>query len=254
MVQTNFHTHTRRCMHAWDADEDMVREAIAQGFKVLGFSDHGPWKYDSDHVASMRMPLDGFQDYKESVRRLQEVYKGQIEILLGLESEYFPRYMDWFREFVKRESLDFVILGQHFHGSDEHGVYFGNAGRDMFDVYIDDCIEGLKTGLFAYLAHPDLPLRGMVWDEGMRPGFERLCEYCANNNIPLEYNVLGMHNGAGYPDAHFWQIAGQFHCLAIIGMDAHCMQDLKREWYEQARGNLEKLGMTIVDFPPAFQL
>ena len=60
MKQTNFHTHTSRCHHAFGNDEEFVRTAIQNGFEVLGFSDHACWKYDSDFVAHMRMKLDEF--------------------------------------------------------------------------------------------------------------------------------------------------------------------------------------------------
>ena len=60
MRQTNFHTHTSRCHHAYGEDEEMVRAAIQNGFEVLGISDHTCWKYDYDFVAHMRMKLDEF--------------------------------------------------------------------------------------------------------------------------------------------------------------------------------------------------
>ena len=41
-MKANFHTHTTRCGHASGTDEDYVRAALAQGFGVLGFSDHVP--------------------------------------------------------------------------------------------------------------------------------------------------------------------------------------------------------------------
>ena len=34
------HTHTKRCGHAFGADEEYVQAAIDAGIKVLGFSDH----------------------------------------------------------------------------------------------------------------------------------------------------------------------------------------------------------------------
>ena len=46
-MKANFHTHTTRCGHASGTDEDYVRAALAQGFGVLGFSDHVPWPYRS---------------------------------------------------------------------------------------------------------------------------------------------------------------------------------------------------------------
>ena len=99
MRQTNFHTHTSRCHHAYGEDEEMVRAAIQNGFEVLGISDHTCWKYDSDFVAHMRMKLDEFADYKDSVLYLKDRYKKQIEIRFGLEAEYFPKYMDWLLDF-----------------------------------------------------------------------------------------------------------------------------------------------------------
>ena len=40
MKQTNFHTHTSRCHHAFGNDEEFVRTAIQNGFEVLGFYNH----------------------------------------------------------------------------------------------------------------------------------------------------------------------------------------------------------------------
>ena len=54
-MKTNYHTHTTRCMHATGDDEDYVLSAIKGGYRILGFSDHTPWKYRTDYVADMRM-------------------------------------------------------------------------------------------------------------------------------------------------------------------------------------------------------
>ena len=107
MKQTNFHTHTSRCHHAFGNDEEFVRTAIQNGFEVLGFSDHACWKYDSDFVAHMRMKLDEFDDYKDSVLYLKDRYKKQIEIRFGLEAEYFPKYMDWLLDFCIENEIDY---------------------------------------------------------------------------------------------------------------------------------------------------
>ena len=71
MRKTNYHTHTARCMHACGSDEDYVRAAIANGYEVLGFSDHTPWKYASSFTAHMRMPLSQAEDYLSSIRGLR---------------------------------------------------------------------------------------------------------------------------------------------------------------------------------------
>ena len=114
MLKTNYHTHTSRCHHAVGHDEDYVLSAVAGGFRVLGFSDHTPWKYDSPFVPEVRMTLDELPDYLASVRALREKYRDRIEIRVGLECEYFPEYMPWLWETIRRERLDYVIFGNHF--------------------------------------------------------------------------------------------------------------------------------------------
>lgn len=252
LIQANFHTHTRRCHHAGGTDEEIVQAAIANGYKVLGFSDHAAWKYDSDYVPYMRMRLEEFDDYKRSVLELKEKYRGQIEILFGMEAEYFPRYMDWMLQFCVDQHIEYLILGNHFYRTDETGPYFGRIGRDMFDTYVDSCIQGLETGMFSYLAHPELPLRSLDWDEDMIPGFTRICQYCHDNEIPLEYNVLGMQASRRkgkemYPNHHFWQIAGEWKCKAVIGMDAHHPKDLRQNLYQEARRKLSRYDVELTD-------
>lgn len=65
-MKANYHTHTTRCQHAKGSDEDYVLSAIKAGYDELGFSDHAPWKYNSDFHPTRRMELSQFEDYKRS--------------------------------------------------------------------------------------------------------------------------------------------------------------------------------------------
>lgn len=89
-MKTNYHTHTTRCMHATGDDEDYVLSAIKGGYRILGFSDHTPWKYRTDYVADMRMLPEELPGYVESLKTLREKYHDRIDIRIGLECEYFP--------------------------------------------------------------------------------------------------------------------------------------------------------------------
>ncbi|MCI9292628.1 MAG: histidinol-phosphatase [Erysipelotrichaceae bacterium] len=239
-MKANYHTHTKRCHHAIGNDEDYVLAAIAGGFDEIGFSDHTPWKYDSDFVAHMRMKLSAFHEYKQSVLALKEKYKDQISILLGLEAEYYPRYMDWLKQFVHDEHMDYIIFGNHYYRTDEDGIYFGTAcsNEAYLDIYAKECIKGMESGLYSYLCHPELFMRAY-------PRFDRHCEritkeicMCAKHwNIPLEYNLAGLQynviNGIEeYPHHRFWEIAKDCGCSAIIGVDAHHYEALSdiRYW------------------------
>lgn len=160
-MKTNYHTHTTRCMHATGDDEDYVLSAIKGGYRILGFSDHTPWKYRTDYVADMRMLPEELPGYVESLKTLREKYHDRIDIRIGLECEYFPQYIHWLKEQTKKYQLDYIIFGNHHYHTDEKFPYFGHHtdSRDMLELYEESAIEGMESGLFSCLAHPDLFMR-----------------------------------------------------------------------------------------------
>lgn len=256
MKKTNYHTHTRRCMHASGSDEDYVIAAIKNGYTELGFSDHTPWHYNSNFIAHMRMQETGFTEYIASIRSLKEKYKDQISIRIGLECEYFPMYMDWLKEVISTYHLDYIIFGNHYYKTDEKRVYFGTAceDNDMLNAYVEEAIEGMKTGLYAYLAHPDLFMRGKrIFDNTAYDASVRLCKAAKELNIPLEYNLAGAQyndvmNTMQYPHTEFWKIAAKIGNSAIIGVDAHEPSALAHDKYRnQGVALCEELGIKMLD-------
>ena len=121
-MKHNFHTHTSRCQHAVGTDEAYVEAALDAGFDVLGFADHAPFPFANGFVSGIRMPLDQLADYIHSVHALQQRYAGQLEIRLGLESEYFPRYHDHLLR-MREQGIGYYILGQHYADSEEDNPY-----------------------------------------------------------------------------------------------------------------------------------
>lgn len=253
-MKVNYHTHTKRCKHAVGEDEEYVLAAIKGGFKVLGFSDHTPWAYKSDFVPRIRMTMDQFGEYCASIRALKEKYADKIEILLGVEAEYYPEYMDSFKQMLKDYKLDYAIFGNHFYPDDENGVYLGNATNqdEYLDRYVQNCIDGLETGLYSYLAHPDLFMRGrQIFDEKAREASYKICKYAKEHDVILEYNLEGARMSAEnhnvfYPYPEFWKIASEIKNRVIIGVDAHDPYSLARhEYYDGAIKFLTELGLTI---------
>ena len=263
MRKTNYHTHTARCMHACGSDEDYVRAAIAHGYEVLGFSDHTPWKYAASFTAHMRMPLSQAEDYLSSIRGLKARYHDQIEILTGLECEYFPAYMDWLLDFVIDHDIDYLMLGHHYYRTDENRdagtrIYFGGIRTlQELRLYVEDAVAAMETGMYSCFCHPELFMRGIhEVNAEVKEDFRTLCACALDNGIPLEYNLAGaaynraMHVEA-YPHHAFWEIAAQMGNTAIIGTDAHdpraLMDDTLRE---EGLDRLRKLGIQVCDSLP----
>ena len=173
----NYHCHTKRCNHATGEDREYIEASIQAGVKVLGFSDHAPYDFPFGRYPSIhRMPLNQITEYAESVRALQKEYAKDIRILCGFELEYYPRYHEREMQFLRQVQPDYLILGQHFLGHEEEFRPTTQQKTDeALTEYVNQALQGLETGDFLYLAHPDLAglvCRAEVWDKEYR----RLCE------------------------------------------------------------------------------
>ena len=67
MIRANYHTHTVRCHHAVGSEREYIEQAIAEGFDILGFSDHTPQPYPENFRSGVRMDMYELGDqYKNS--------------------------------------------------------------------------------------------------------------------------------------------------------------------------------------------
>ena len=227
-MKTNFHTHTFRCKHALGEDEQYVKAALTAGFDVLGFADHAPWHYATDYVSHCRMPADMWPEYKRSVLDLKDRYAGQIEIRLGLECEYTKRYFDQLLR-LRDDGCEYFILASHFLDSEEYAGYVGNTcvSDDEIRRYADQTAEGIATGLYCYIAHPDLYMMPRPeFDKVCMEAADVICQAAKEAGMPLEFNLLGLGDemrgrSRGYPHRDFWQYIRKWDNDVIIGVDAH---------------------------------
>ena len=165
--------------------------------------------------------------------------------------------MPWLKSFVKEYELDYIIFGCHYYKSDEiANRYYGRMTSDdeMLANYVKDVIAGMETGLYSYLAHPDLFMRGRkVFDEQAKKASMAICEAAKRLGIPLEFNLEGFadnhhYHVEEYPHHCFWEIAAEIGNDVIIGVDAHLPYSLERsDFYEAACEYLNGLGMHVLE-------
>ncbi len=251
---TNYHTHTARCGHAEGKDREYAETAVRAGLELLGFSDHTPYDYFDSQPRNrpMRMMPEELPEYASSVRALAEEFRGRLQILLGVEAEYFPRYFPRLLELLRENGVQYMILGQHSVGNGIDEPYCGRAFTDpgLLERYVSQCIEALDTGLFSCFAHPDLIYysgSGQIYEREMR----RLCRGARRTGTPLEINLLGLRKGRNYPDGRFWRLAAEEGCSAVLGADAHRPEDLLNAACERkAREMAERLGLSLMETLP----
>lgn len=254
-MPANYHTHTARCHHAWGEDKEYVEQAIAAGMQVLGFSDHCPWIFPKDYTSKTRMAPEMLDDYFTAIDRLRQEYKNDITIYTGFESEYVPKLMEEQEKLLSDYPVDYMILGEHFMENEMTGPYTGLPTDQEADLrrYVDLVIEGMETGKYVYVAHPDL-LHYTGPDEIYEKHFLRLCQYLKQKQIPVEINLLGVVEHRHYTSERFLKIAEKAGNSVIIGCDAHTPDRLStQEYLETCRNLAEKFHLPVVDFLPGLE-
>ena len=248
----NYHTHTSRCKHAVGTDREYVENAIAAGIKTLGISDHAPYLFkNSDYYSSFRMDTDKLHEYAESVRSLAKEYADDIRILLGFELEYYPALHKDEMAFLSAVKPDYCIMGQHFLGNEIGEAYSSGSltKPEQLTRYVSQVLEGLATGDFLYLAHPDLAGYRFP-QEHIQTEYRRLCEGAKALHIPLEINLLGLLTGRHYPNEILFKIAAEVGNDVVIGVDAHDPQYLNDRDLEKKGIDLAaKLGLNLIKLP-----
>ena len=111
MRKVNYHTHTALCLHADGMEIDYAREALSARLDVLGFSDHAPFP---DNRFDLRMRYRELDPYLQRIAGLKNRFHGRLKILAGLEIEYCPDMLPYYRDLCSRKQLDYLILGQHY--------------------------------------------------------------------------------------------------------------------------------------------
>ena len=226
-------------MHASGTEREYVEHAIAGGLKILGFSDHTPMPYQGGYVSNVKMRVDQLEDYVDTVMRLKEEYKDDIEIHLGLEVEYYPDYFEELLSITGQYPIEYFLLAQHFLDNEIGDFFTGEPTDDPERLrrYCRQAGEALETGCFTYFAHPDLlnfTGEDKVYEECMRG----LCMHAKQLDIPLEINFLGIWDKRHYPNLKFWKIAGEVGNRVIFGADAH---QPEKVWNPEALQIAEKI-------------
>lgn len=258
-VLTSFHTHTYLCKHAVGVPLDYINEA--KDCVGLGFSDHCPYPHD-DVWNDCRMNACDVLLYLQMVNDAKK--EADFPVFLGFECEWLPRFESWYRDYLHEElAVDYLVFGSHWFpiGSDLVWAPHLENKKDIAD-YVDFTIQGLKTGLYDFLAHPDLFLAFCTHiDSELLKISSYLIDACIDLNIPIEINGAGslmpkiIRDGreeSGYPAIAFWEIARDKGATIICNSDAHSPKNVLYGAYS-AHQFAKKLGIEVQDFLPILQ-
>lgn len=229
----NLHTHTMRCKHAAGDVEEYVKEAKSQGIKILGISDHTP--LPDDWAPNIRMGEQELPGYLKAIQRARRDYP-DITLYSGLECDYFPRYEAYFKEeLLGHNKLDYLIGSIHAFELEGREIYM-EPSIDMgepilMQAYAKAMVQAIHSGLFAFIAHPDLFNTVLKsWNPQVEACIREIMKAAESSKVPLEINTSGYGKARQnpelflpppYPFELFWKIAAEYDIRVVVNSDAH---------------------------------
>ena len=255
IFKANYHTHAKYCKHGEGEIQEYIDDAIKYGLEELGFTCHIPFSkefIESDYYkvikdnATNEKIIPGREsrmDYYDLPNYLNDLKKAKannnlIKIYSGLECEYDEANKEYVNEI--KNNFDYLILG--IHHVFKNGILYDFTKKyvvskdgtrkmdyDDFDVYAENCVNGIRSGLFKYVAHPDFFMDKVEeFTSKCEEVSRRIIECAVENNIPLEINVSDFCKSEKkgrrlmYPRDEFWKNASEYKDLkVIVGTDAH---------------------------------
>ena len=244
------------CSHAEDTLEKVVERYIELNFDWICLTEHMP----ADNLSHLPVEEAGagldipslhhrFERYFREARRLADLHKDRIDILVGFETEAYSGYEDEVAGLIPRYNPD-LIVGSVYH---VHDVLFDSTVRNyrraveisggieaLYCDYFDAQLELIETFQPAVVGHFDLIRIHDAdylerWEvSAIRDRALRNLERIKALGLILDFNVSALANGAAEPyvSAPWLKIAIQEGIAVVPGDDSHgvasvgnCMDD-----------------------------
>src|SRR5579862_4619457 len=209
----DYHMHTPLCRHATGSPAEYAASAVAKGMDEIGFADHNPMPSPFD---DWRMDIAELPQYLGLVEEAREKYP-RLSIRLGLECDFIPGQEKWIEELAGRADWDYLIGSVHYiaPGWDVDnpkwiGRFRERPVAEIWDLYWDAYVRCIRSGLFDFMAHPDLVKKFGFRPEGdLRRYYEPAIAALAETGVPFEINTAGLSKEVAeiYPSAEFLRLA-----------------------------------------------
>jgi histidinol-phosphatase (PHP family) len=181
--------------------EDVVQAAIRKNFVSLGFSDHS---YTACDLTCCMMP-EQYPAYFAELRRLKEKYAGQIELLTGLELDYFSE-ADRSQYDYLIGSVHYLIFGDRVYGVDhmreaQTSCIQLECGGNVYDFckrYYDQMVRHITRSRPDIIGHFDVISKfGVIYEED--PVYQQIAvealDECMKTTSLVEMNTGAISRG-----------------------------------------------------------
>ncbi len=236
----DYHLHTPLCRHAVGEPSEYVAAARTRGLDEIGFSDHAPMDGPEpfDDWRMLRTDLPRYVDMILATREAAAPYP----VRLGLECDYLAGREKWIEQLAAAAPWDYLIGSVHYLPSgwavDDPqwiGRYTASEGatEEIWTVYWREYARCIASGLFDFVAHPDLVKKfGHRPPGDLRRYYEPTIAAAAAGDVTLEVSTAGLRKPVGelYPAAGFLTLACQAGVTVVIDSDAHAPEEVGQDF------------------------
>lgn len=242
------HMHTPLCKHAIGEPEEYAAVAKLRGLKGIVVTCHNP--APGGWSPRTRMELHEFPRYLEIVARAREEFAGQVDVRLGLESDFhpdpdLPAYLE---KLHARAPFNYILGSVHSQMQDYQERYMTDDPVDYQKLYFEHLALAAESGLFDSLAHPDLVKN--VFPSRWNPrlildDIRRALDRIAKTGVAMELNTSGLHKDVQEMNPGRLILEQMFArgIPIIVGADAHLPRRVGAD-FELALATLAEVGYT----------
>jgi len=232
-IPLDCHIHTPLCGHAQGSPEAYVRAAADKGLKLVAFTCHSPM--DSLGFGGPKIRMD-FQQLPEYLALIDEaIALGDslgVEVLRGIEAEWFPEEMELagMDRMLESVNFDYVIGSVHPH-LPIYLEWFAAQGivtdADRLACYWEHAARAVTSGRYDTLAHADVVrCHGTVTEyttAGHEPAIRHLLKTLAETGVCIEANTSGLGRTfkSVHPEPWILAEAAALGVKLAVGSDAH---------------------------------
>lgn len=236
MLKIDSHTHPFQQRRCYEELVLFAETALAKGFDGIIFTEHAPMcvPTTSHHLNEKELEL-----YLELGEECRKQYRGKLDILVGIEADYFPENLDYQAELIEKYRIPYVGGSLHFHLPFWASV-IGNASPEKrMELALQQTFEMVKTGLYRTVNHLDF----FRWKypgyqpECYRDSFCALFEEMVRRDVALEWNSSGLRKefASVLPCPEVWKWSLDYPLKRTFGSDAHQAVFLGSGWEDYFR-------------------
>lgn len=240
-MRADVHMHSSFSHDSGTAPEEMIRGAIGKGLEMICFTDH----FDKDDMEWGEESVFDPEMYFRTLRPLQEKYRDQIDVRIGVELGLRPYLGDYYREFVSRYPFDFVIGSVHSVDSSDPAtgkLFASQTDTEAYRQAFAETLEDIRAFQdFDVLGHLDYVVRyGKNRERDYRyerfsQEIDEILRFLIQNGKGLELNTAGLKYGLPFAHPHpdvlkrYRELGGE---IITVGADGHCPEHIAYDYHK----------------------